>query len=323
MVRLKDNHHPARNAVMKPLKLVALIMTTLILLGWFFQDGSAQNQDDIDLVSVSVNLLPEFTRPNVLVVFEITLEERLPLPQELTFEIPADVQVLKVYNFTPEEQPLELVYQSSRDENWKNLSITASYPQIRIEYQDPNLIRQDDQRWYDFQWLSFYPVGELSVNVRQPEGASDFQSQPPLLRRASIPEDDVDYTRIFGAIPANELFTLSFSYTKESDDAAQPELPVEPASPIDGNAPGRTPAPASVILWLLVASLAVVIVVGTFYWRYRTNIHNQQERFVQGVGILNPEKQAFFCHECGMRSKAGDRYCSNYGTELRKVTQFE
>jgi ribosomal protein L37E len=52
------------------------------------------------------------------------------------------------------------------------------------------------------------------------------------------------------------------------------------------------------------------------------NITRKTGRIVQGVGIMNPEKQAVFCHECGNRSKVGDHYCRNCGTELRHLEVF-
>lgn len=308
---------------MKPFKPVCLLIALTILLGWMWHFGHAQTRPDIQLDSVSIHLLPEYIQPTVLVIYEIFLDESLPLPQELTFEVPVDVQVLNVINFTLEDRPVELVHEKSQIGNWKIVRFTATTDHIRIEYQDPNLVRQGNQRMYEFQWLSAYPVRALTVSVRQPLGASEIQSQPPLNKLEDLFEEYTDFSADLGAIPAGELFILSFSYTKDARDLAHPALPVEPASPINGNAPGRTPSPESVILWLLIASVAVVIVVGLYYWRFRINLTGKRKRVVQGVGVMNPEKQAFFCHECGMRSRAGDRFCYNCGTELRKMTQFE
>ena len=79
----------------------------------------------------------------------------------------------------------------------------------------------------------------------------------------------------------------------------------------------------SVAFWLLAVAFAMLIMVGLYYWWFRVNISHKGERVAQGIGITNPEKQAVFCHECGMRSKAGDSYCRNCGTELREPTDIE
>lgn len=308
---------------MKPIKSVILIIILITLMGWFGQPGHSQTQPEINLDLVRIRLLPEYIHPTVLVIYEIFLDATTTLPQELTFEVPEAAEVLRVININAEDRPIELAYQESPIGLWKNLQFTATAHNIRIEYQDPNLARQGDQRTYEFRWLSPYPVSVLSVSIRQPLGASQIQSQPALRKLENPLDEFTDYFASFGVVPAGELFTLSFSYIKDPGDLSIPALPVEPASPINGNAPGRTPSPISVILWLLVASVAVIIVVGLYYWRFLINLSAERERVVQGVGIMNPEKQVFFCHECGMRSRAGDRYCNNCGTELRKISQFD
>jgi hypothetical protein len=132
------------------------------------------------------------------------------------------------------------------------------------------------------------------------------------------PGDATYYTQDVGTIPAGELFTLNLMYTKDTANLAYPVLEVEPAEPINNTTPGRTPSPMSVVLWLLTVAIAVLLLVSLYYWWFKANMMEKQEGMVQGVGILNPEKQAVYCHECGMRSRPADSYCSNCGTELRR-----
>ncbi len=102
-----------------------------------------------------------------------------------------------------------------------------------------------------------------------------------------------------------------------------PGLDVEAADPVDETTPGRSPSPLSVIMWLVTVAVAILILVGLYYWWFQVDLRDKRERFVQGAGIMNPEKQVVYCHECGKRSRIGDSYCSNCGTELRKPTRFE
>ena len=285
------------------------------------QPGHAQTQPDVQLESVSLQVLPEFDRPSVYVIYEIKLGETLSLPVELLIEIPAEAQILNVLNLTPQGRPVELTYKESQIGFWKDLRFSPAYPHIRIAYQDPNLVRQENERLYELQWLSIYPVNALSVMVRRPLGASEIVSQPALSALDDLLEGYQYYSADFGPVPAGELFTLTLSYTKET--GAFPALPVAPAVPIDDSAQGRTPSPVSVILWLLLASVSIVIIVALYHLWVQASLADTRERVVQGVGILNPEKRIYFCHECGMRSRLGDSYCSNCGTELRKPTPFD
>jgi hypothetical protein len=307
----------------KSFQRIIFLITMIILLGLPQQLTYALIRPDIRLDTVSVHLLPEYTHPTVMVIYEIDLDETLPLPQDLTFTLPADAQIIAVINFTTGNRPTELTYQEARIGNWKDLQFTSTTHRIRIEYQDPNLVRQHNDRMYEFQWLSIYPVTSLSISVRQPMGASNIQSQPLLWQLDDRPEEQPVFTRGFGNISAGELFTLSFSYNKDTSDPAYPALPVEPARPINGNASGRTPSPVGVILWMLVVGVVIVTIVGLYYLRFRLKEAEKFEFIGQGVGIMNPERQTFFCQECGMRASVGDSYCSNCGTELRKPTPFE
>ena len=295
----------------------------ILTLGITVQFGIAQNQPDIRLESVNLNLLPEFNQPSVFVVYEINLQEKLSLPQDLTLQVPADVRILNVFGFTPDHRPVQLNYQESQIGNWKDVRFSPPYPHIHIEYQDPNLVRQGHQRSYELEWLSIYSVASLTIRVRQPLGTSQIHSEPPLEGAEESTDGTGYFTANFGAIPAGELFSLTFSYTKDTADLAYPALSVRPAMPIDETTLGRTPSTMSVILWLLVAAVAGMTIVGLYYWWFRSNIADRRERVVQGVGIMNPEKQTIFCYECGMRARVEDAFCSNCGTELRKPTPFE
>ena len=308
---------------MKTIKPVSLLIILVLLTTLSWQMSSAQTQPDIQLDTVEIYILPEFNQPNVFMIYEITLDKSLQLPQDLIFEIPADAEVIRVINYTSDDRPLEINYQVSRIGNWKDLLITASTRRIHVEFQDPNLVRQGNQRQFEVQWVSLYPVSSLSITVRQPLGASAIISVPPL-NEIEIQEEDIRYySADLGAIPAGELVTFSLEYTKAPGDITFPALPVEPAVPIDTAIASGTPSQAMVVLWLLVVIVAIIVVIGLYYWWFKAQVSNESERLLQGVGILNPEKQFYFCHECGMRTKLGDRFCSNCGSELHKPTQFE
>ena len=308
---------------MKRIHRISLLITIAVLLSLAWQVRPAQSQADIRLDTVKIHLLPEYIQPTVLVIYEIDLDLSIPLPQALRFNLPADAQVLSVINFTSEGRPIELEYQQEQFGKWKLLTLTATTGSFRIEYQDPNLVRQQNQRMYTFLWLSEYPVSTLSANVRRPPGASEIFSQPYLMPLDDLQDEQGVYSASFNDIPAGTLFTLSFSYTLEAEELAYPALDVEPASSFNQRAPGRTPSPISVILWLLVVSVAIIILVGLYYVRFRIKKAEEFEHIGQGVGIMNPERGALFCQECGMRTRVGDTYCSNCGTELRKPTPFE
>lgn len=277
-------------------------------------------QDSVNLKSVSVSLWPEFDRPSVLTIYEIVLSPETILPQSLSFQIPAEAQ-LQTIAIEDTFQRWTTVHNDVRQSgSWQDISFLTTSHRIRLEYLDPTLVKQADLRRFDFTWLSIYPVEELSFFVQQPYGASDLVTDPLLSQK-----DDADlrrpyYTADFGPVQAGELFSLKLQYIKDTADLTYPALDVFPASEIDELTRGRTASPLSVVMWLIAVAVMVLIFVGIYYLWFRNRIVNKPTLEATGVGFLNPEKQTAFCHECGMRSRLGDNFCRNCGTELRRIT---
>lgn len=307
---------------MKTRRTFRYILSLLLLTGLFWQQSPAHGQGTRQLSSVKVGLFPEYNQPGVLVVLHIVLSEDASSPQTLTFQLPASLEDLSVARLTTDGEHIPLSHEVSETGMWKDVRFATDAQTIQIEYNDPNLTKEEDRRFYRYQWLSIYPAESLSVTVRKPLDAGDIQAEPSLGRGEKGPGDATYYTQVLGSVPAGEVFTLNLIYTKDTANLAYPVFNVNPAESINETTPGRTPSPMSVILWLLTVAMAVLILVSLYYWWFKANIMQKREGMAQGVGILNPEKQVVFCHECGMRSRPGDSYCSNCGTELRRPSKM-
>jgi len=307
---------------MKRGNILTPLVVFVILAGLFSVQGAVHAQSQIRFSQVNVTLLPEFNRPSVLVITEIQLEPEIPLPSELQLQIPGGAEILTISNLETDGLFSTLAIDENVNGNWKDVIFTAITPTIRVEYYDPNLVRQGDRRAYEYTWLSTYPADSFSLNLRRPAGASDISSEPPMEKSLDDIAEFEFYAIDAGPIPGGEVFSISISYTTSTANLAYPALAVEPAVPVNEATPGRTPSPLSVVMWLLTVAVAVLIMLVIYYGWFRANVINKNERMVQGVGIMNPEKQVVFCHECGRRSRPGDTFCSNCGTELRKPTQF-
>lgn len=303
---------------------VGLTIFFLSILACFAgQFASAQAQPEVRLSTVDVSLFPELNRPSMLVVKEIEIDVSTDLPQAVNFKIPKDAQLQAVYARAQDNSVSELAHEVTQLGDWNEIRFTATTAKIRIEYYDPKLIKQCDKRIFTFEWLSNYPVDLIAITIRQPFGASDLTTEPDLGKKITAAEGYDYYSADLGSVPAGSVFSLTLRYIKNTENAAYPALKVEPAAPIHETTPGRTPPPLSVVWWLLMVAGTLLLLVGIYYWWFRVNVFKKTDRLGQGVGILNPEKQAIFCHECGMRSKPGDSFCSNCGTELRKATDFD
>ncbi len=300
--------------------LFVVLIAGMLSLPW--QPSLAQSFD-IELASVIVNLLPEQGRPSMLVIIEISLGENIEIPQELIFQVPVDADILSVASRAPEGRLILLEWETTAIGDWQDVKFSAVPSRtVRIEYYDPNLIKSEAAREFTYQWLSIYDVEQLSVIVRQPFGASDIVALPSLGQKLAGESGTFYYTLDQGKVEAGVPFMLNLTYVKDPGNLSYPALEVSPISPIDESTPGRTPDPIDVVYWLFAVAIAVLVMVGLYYWWFRVTITHRSGRVVQGVGIMNPEKQAVFCHECGNRSKVGDHYCRNCGTELRRLDVF-
>ena len=291
-----------------------------MVLPW--QPAAAQSQSKLEFYAVNVSLYPEFNQPTMLVMIEIELAEGTPTPVELSLQIPLNTQLIAITNQGMENDLIPLEYEIDEINQFKEVTLTSTTSAIRLEYIDHNFFKQEDFRYFEFQWFSKYPVKTLSVTIRQPFGVNDIKTDPPLDEAVLEPDNNLYYTKDLGAVPGDESVSLTLFYRKDPGNVAYPSNKIDSTVPINEATPGRTPPPLSVIMWLVAVAVAVLVMVGIYYWWFRTNISGQRDRLVQGVGIMNPEKQVVYCHECGMRSRGGDSYCSNCGTELRRHARF-
>jgi hypothetical protein len=307
---------------MKTRPFFLCLLTVFLLSGIAWQPGAAQAPSPISFSSVAVRFYPEFNHPTMLVISEIMLEEDALLPAEVMIQIPLNVQSLEIYNRTKSGDLSPVDYEVSEIGQWQDIRISATTRDVRLEYYDLNLIKENSRRIFDYHWLSNHPVDSLSYTIRLPFGASALQSDPSM-DETFIGQDNSEYqTKALGAVASGELKTLTIRYSRDVSDLASTANKVELAAEIDENTPGRSAPPMSVVWWLVAGAVALLLMVGLYYYWFQTNIAKQPERMVQGVGILNLEKQVVFCHECGMRSRPEDSYCSNCGTELRRPTRF-
>lgn len=302
------------------MKNYSLLLFIILLGGLLFLPGTVDAQNDVVIARAEVNLWPESGLPSVLVTYEIELAPDTPLPKDVILQIPmgANIQVVASEDVNGELTNLDT--DVTQIGVRQDIRFTAPTHSLWLEYQDPAIVKQEDLRLFEYNWLSVYSVEEFSIFVQQPFGASELMTEPLLIRIENNNLDQTYYMGEIGAVGAGELFSLDLRYTKNPGNESYPALSVSAAVPIDATTRGRTASPLSVVMWLLGVAVAVVIFVGLLYLWARAHRLEKRDHVVQGLGILNLEKQVVFCHECGMRSKAGDSYCRNCGTELRRFT---
>ena len=280
-----------------------------------------QAQGEVQFDSVLVQLWPEFDKPEMLVMEELTLAPGVTLPLDLNFRVPASatIHVVAVGQTQDSVTDQSIVYETSQEGEWMVLTIKGvSGAAVRIEYYD-RLEILDAARHYTYLWPGDASTAALTVIFQQPVDATDLRINPAPISD-STDANGLEYFQIdFPALSVGETAKLEADYQKTTArlSASLPE--VQPVAPLGNEAQGRISF-ASYLPWLVgVAGFLLIIVglgIGLSYWRGRGSDNTQRRRRttnrakkVSGTVTLN-------CPVCGHRLQPEDHFCRACGTRL-------
>lgn len=298
-------------------KIVLIILFALIVL-----IPSVQAQESPSIDTLVIDLWPEYDKPSMLVIYKAELSPQVSLPAEITLRMPVQAGTPAVVAVGPDTNSVaDVVYDTQVMGDWLEVSFIATTPTIQFEYYDPRLLKEGSQRSFDFTWPGDYAVNSLVLQVQHPLGASDVTVTPAMGRMI---QDTIgfDYNIIeVGELEQASVFDIGLSYLKESDTLSVESFQIQPSATI-------TPGTSNLLnlgqwwVWLLIA-LGLILIGGGGYWYWRMGRqepapkkrrhHRSPDQDVAGVS----SGKAVYCHQCGKRAGAGDRFCRSCGTRLR------
>lgn len=306
-------------------RFLALI---ILLLSLNPMPALAQNGVPID--SLNVALWPEYDRPEMLVIYKVELSSDLPLPAELTLRIPAAAgEPNAVASRDVDGGLYNVAYEREMHGEWAEITFIAPSQEAQLEYYDPGLRKEDDNRTYTYTWPGDYAVSSLSFQVQQPAGAEEFTLVPGL--GDGVPGTDglTYFSAEVGSLSAGDNFSLTVAYQKGTDALSvelADRIQVQPVDPLTAETPGRV-SMLDVLPWLL-AILAVLLIVGGMLWFWRRS--NQElapastgrrgrRRSARPTSPESRDEAGVYCHQCGKRAAPGDNFCRVCGTKLRST----
>jgi hypothetical protein len=312
---------------MRKFKIPVLLLLLLLLP----ISARAQRQQTIRFETVQVDLWPEYDRQAMLVILRATIADPSQLPVELTIRIPADAGEPNAVAVRPADGlPLNTEYERQVLGEWAYINLTASFPNIQIEYYDPEIIRSGTSREFVYEWPGDYAVETVVMLVQQPTGAENVATIP---RLSAVTQDSFGLVYLggeIGEVEEGETFTLTISYEKQTDDLTVNFLPIESSEPLAEDTPGRMSL-SSALPWVMGGVGLAVIFVGV-YWYWSTGRRLRPEARRKPVQPLEPARSRYvepelrepieqeastFCHQCGKRAHTGDRFCRSCGTKLK------
>ena len=305
--------------------MVRRTIVLLLIAAWLIP-LTVQAQTDVKLSSLEVDLWPEYDRPNLLVIYKAVVSPEVTLPVGLTFRIPvnAEVNAIAVRQLDGNAL-LNAVYDRQASGEWAQVTFTASSPQVQIEYYDPGLQREGQQRRFEYHWPGDYAVDALVIQVQQPAGASEMRISPSLGSGLQGGDGFTYYTADVGSLTAGNTFKISLEYQKQDEGLSVENLEVRPSSPVTSQTSG----------WLnwqqylpwIVGVLGVLLIAGggLWYWQSgRERAPAEVRRRRRSPPLSSAEADAtpgpggaIYCHQCGKRASPGDRFCRSCGSRLR------
>jgi len=302
-------------------KLNSLIIL-LILLCFSFP---AQAQQAISFSSVVVDLWPEFDRPEMLVIYHLTLSPSVSLPADVTLQIPASVGEPSAVAVRQADGALFTVqHQRSVRDQWAEISLTATTPDIQLEYYDPSLTKDGGVRNFIFRWPTEISPDSFVINVQQPVGASNMVVTPPLGSGVTGSDGLTYYSGEVSSFLNGSIFELEVSYDKQEDDLSMQDVQVQPGSSLDANVAGQSKPVQTYLPWIL-GGLGAAFIVGGVLWYWQSGRRlplrpKQRERRKASISSETQDAEEpgqIYCHQCGKRAAAGDRFCRVCGSKLR------
>jgi hypothetical protein len=268
---------------------------------------------------MNVDLLPEFDRPSMLLIYHGLLPESAALPVDVQLPIPASYgEPTAVALQDAQGNLLNVEYESSFDGDWRIVSFEAGVPAIWVEvYAD--LVMDGELRSFSLQWPPGPAVGSFGYEVQQPAGASGMRVSPG--GAVTVGEDGMVYhSADAGPLSAGIPFMITVEYEKSDNALTQPSLE-RPAE-----TQGGTPDPMRWIPYLLGALGVGLVAAGVlFYLRSRRGKAEKaapprkrnRQRKPRADESVEEDASPVFCHICGTRSAVSDRFCRQCGTQLR------
>lgn len=294
-----------------------------LIFGLIIFPSAVGAQGGTKLRSINIELWSEFDQPSMLVIKEFVVSQDTPLPANVTMRFPKEGNLIAVaveingglfnMNF---EGPVE-------QGNWQTITLNVqTYDPHRIEYYQP-LTREENQRLFTYQWFGDYDVEQFNLNVLLPADSTNLATSP-LLSNTEISANNLHLT---GSVSRSEMkmgqsFELNLSYERTSNTLTDPRQigQVQPSQPIGPDTPGRVSVDR--LPWLIGGmGLALIAIALWVYWRSTQSSEHPSTRSGSRRRRIHQTQEGrdgqVYCHECGARAQAGDRFCRTCGSRLR------
>jgi hypothetical protein len=228
---------------------------------------AARAQDVPKLESLTVAVWPEYDRPAALVSYRVQLAPETPLPARIPLPMPTSAGAPHA---VAKRGPDGLLYlaQAVRDVHgeWATVTVTTDSPAVQLEYYAEISIT-GHMREFSFAWPGGLDIANLSYEVLEPTGASEFVVTPPPSIQGREGSGFVTHRADLGPHSPVQQAEIAIAYHKESRElsmapsqaAPTPTRPSMPPTPPPEPAPPPESSDSNQLLILAFGVAAIVL----------------------------------------------------------------
>ncbi|MGC1377279.1 MAG: zinc ribbon domain-containing protein [Anaerolineales bacterium] len=303
------------------MRRIVLLLVFVAML--FTLPANARAAPDVTLENLTIQLWPDHDELAVLVIYDFNLNADTPLPATMRFQIPSSANLAAVASASGGTL-VDVAHELSAAQGNNQVVTFAITEQTsyHLEYYLPYTL-EGKVRNFVFTWPGDYAVTSFNLALQKPSAATNITTDPVL---ADIPSDQNGFAYQATStlkLAAGQTFSLKVRYENDNDTLSASTLKVQPSSPLTDNLPGQVSV-MTYIPWVL-AGLALLLIAGGIGW-YWLSSRGSTGSPKRGWRVSARDKTAtdatqdrqVYCHQCGKRAQADDRFCRTCGAELRR-----
>lgn len=332
-------------------RMALLSLLSVLILGAITPPALAQSAPR--LATLLMDVWPEYDRPaTVLVIYRGEFAPGTPVPELVKLRIPASAGEPSAIASPKAGEEAAPVSQWSdllatrkatvtRNGDWLEVTLSPLSRVFTLEFYDKlNTVTFDKS--YKLTWPGDLAADVVTLNVREPFGATNFQATPALPAGARDDEGLIAHQADLGPLNAGQALPIALNYRREDTRTSAEALQiVTPAPSRTAVLPTSTGSPSQ---WVLVVALvlgAALITAGVIWYirtqRTETFRPYQPPKYSGSPGrrsvrtsrtsrsrprpvvmhLAEHEEEKVFCTQCGKALKADDAFCSRCGTRLK------
>jgi hypothetical protein len=314
-------------------------MKSKIWWGWgvlltLFLPFTVYAQTTPEIQTLSVEVWPEFDRPETLIIYRVALNPNTSLPAEVTFQLPGHIENMHAIAVEQNNGLVDVPADSiemRRDGDDLFLSFTTPSPNIQFEYYDPTILNIDgDARELAYVFAAPYNVETAVVQVQQPAQATDFKIAPAA-SNSYVGRDGLNYHNIEQSnLASGETVEITVDYNRPTDQLSIEQISLNAPVPAQADpvVPTTTPTSTQQINWgyvMIGSGVVLLLAVGGYWWwsQHQNNQVSQRRparstRRRRSKAVNQTDASGSYCYRCGTGLRSDAQFCHKCGAERRE-----